>query len=104
LAVEDGWYPYIAVKGYGSGQFIYDAALQPLIGHGGFAPGMYAYMIFKRAIEWAFQSAQQPVVRLSPWPYQYDAAFIVRHDLENYLVEIQDVSTSAQYETNNGAK
>ena len=44
---------------------------------------MYAYLIFRRAIEWAFESAQRPVVRLSPWPYQYDAAFMVRHDLEN---------------------
>ena len=47
-------------------------------------------MIFRRAIEWAFESAQQPVVRLSPWPYQYDAAFMVRHDLENYVSEIAE--------------
>ena len=97
-------YPYLTVNPYGSGQFIYDAALQPLIGHGGFAPGMYAYMIFKRAIEWAFESAQLPVVRLSPWPYQYDAAFMVRHDLENYTNEIAQVSQSALYEQQHGAK
>ena len=32
--------PYIATKAYGKGQFIYDGAMQPLIGHGGWAPGM----------------------------------------------------------------
>jgi len=55
-------------------------------------------LIFRRAIEWAFESALQPVVKLSPWPYQYDAAFMVRHDLENYVSEIAHVSDSAQYE------
>jgi hypothetical protein len=97
-------YPYLTVNQYGSGQFIYDAAMQPLICHGGNGPGMYAYMIFKRAIEWAFASAQLPVVRLSPWPYQYDAAYMVRHDLENYTNEIASVSASAQYENSYGAK
>ncbi|MGD0263017.1 MAG: Ig-like domain-containing protein, partial [Verrucomicrobiota bacterium] len=96
-------YPYLTVNPYGSGQFIYDAALQPLIGHGGFAPGMYAYMIFRRAIEWAFQNAQLPVVRLSPWPYQYDAAFMIRHDLEDYSDEIAHVADSAYIEYTNGA-
>jgi hypothetical protein len=97
-------YPYLTVNPYGSGQFIYDAALQPLLGHGGFAPGMYAYVIFKRAIEWAFESAQLPVVRLSPWPYQYNAAFMVRHDLENYVAEVAAVEASAQVEYTNGVK
>jgi hypothetical protein len=105
LATGDGYLlPYLAVKPYGSGYFIYDAALQPLMAHGGNGPGMYAYMIFRRAIEWAFESAQRPVVRLSPWPYQYDAAFMARHDLENSVVEIANVSGSAQYEVAYGAK
>ncbi|MGD0263071.1 MAG: Ig-like domain-containing protein, partial [Verrucomicrobiota bacterium] len=96
--------PYITVNPCGSGWFIYDAAMQPLVCHGGNGPGMYSYLIFRRAIEWAFQSAQQPVVRLSPWPYRYDAAYMVRHDLENYVGEIANVWQSAQYETNYGAK
>jgi len=96
--------PYLTANQYGNGYFIYDAALQPLIGHGGFAPGMYAYVIFRRAIEWSFQSAQRPVVRVSPWPYQYNAAFMVRHDLENFVDEVADVVDSAYIEYTNGAK
>ncbi len=96
--------PYLAVKQYGSGCFIYDAALEPLIAHGGFGPGMYAYMLFRRSIEWAFESRQQPVVKLSPWPYQFNSAYIVRHDLENYTNEVQDIEASAQFEHTNSAK
>ena len=96
--------PYLLVKPYGKGCFIYDAAMQPLIGHGGYAPGMYAYGIFRKAIEWAFQSAKLPVAKLSPWPYPYDAAFMVRHDLENFQDEISNVAASAQFENANGAK
>ena len=91
--------PCLTVNQYSNGCVIYDAALQPLIGHGGFAPGMYAYVIFRRAIEWAFESAQRPVARLSPWPYGYDAAFIVRHDLENLTNEIAHIEWSAQVES-----
>ena len=97
-------YPYILIKQYGKGYFIYDAAFQPLVGHGGFAPGMYTYMIFRRSIEWAFESANLPIPKLSPWPYQYDSAFMVRHDLENYPNEIADLLLSAQIEYTNGAK
>ncbi len=97
-------YPYLLVKPFGKGYFIYDAAFQPLLGHGGFAPGMYAYAILRRAIEWAFQSANLPVPKLSPWPYPYDAAFMIRHDLENYTNEMARVAASAQVEFTNGAK
>ena len=78
------------------GYFIYCSAFQPLIGHSGFAPSMYAYVIFRRAIEWAFESANLPMPKLSPWPYQYDAAFMVRHDLENFTNEIAAIEASAQ--------
>ena len=97
-------YPFLLVKPFGKGYFIYDAAFQPLIGHGGFAPGMYAYVIFRRAIEWAFASANLPVPKLSPWPYPYDAAFMIRHDLENFTNEIAAIPDSAQVEFANGAK
>jgi hypothetical protein len=103
IAVGDN-YPYLVVKPFGKGYFIYNAAFQPLVGHGGFAPGMYAYVIFRRAIEMAFQYANMPVPKLSPWPYPYDAAFMVRHDLENYQNEIADLLLSAQVEYTNGAK
>jgi VCBS repeat-containing protein len=103
LAQADA-FPYLTIKPYGKGYFIYHAGFQPLVGHGGFAPGMYAYVIFRRAIEWAFESAKLPVPKLSPWPYQYDAAFMLRHDLENFTNEIASIETSAAFDYSNGAK
>jgi hypothetical protein len=97
-------YPYLLVKPYGKGYFIYVAAMQPIIGHSGWAPGMYAYMTFRKAIEWAFDSANLPAAKLSPWPYQYDSAFMARHDLEDYADEISNINYSAQFEAANGAK
>src|SRR5882672_7099033 len=96
--------PCLAVKPFGKGYFIYTAAFQPLIGHGGVAPGMYAYLIFRNAIEWAYETARLPLPRLSAWPYSYDAAFMVRHDLENFAAEIANIEASAQVERNLGAK
>ena len=93
--------PFLTIKPYGKGYFIYYAPMQPLIGHSGFAPSMYAYVIFKKAIEWAFENQGMPVGRLSPWPYQYDAAFMVRHDLENYTNAITNIEASAQIEFTN---
>src|SRR5207248_3831823 len=92
-------YSYLLVQPYGKGWFIYYAPMQPLIGHGGWSPGMYAYAVFRKAIEWAFESANLPLPRLSPWPYPYDAAFMVRLDLENFASEIADVELSAQFES-----
>jgi hypothetical protein len=97
-------YPYLLTKPFGQGQFIYHAGMQPLLGVGGFAPSMYAYGIFRKAIEWAFESAKLPVPRLSPWPYPYDAAFMLRKDLENFTNEIAGIAASAQIEYTNGAK
>ncbi len=96
--------PYLLVKSFGKGCFIYDAAMQPLIGHGGYAPGMYAYGIFRKVIEWSFQSAHLPIPKVSPWPYPYDAAFMVRHDLEDFQDEITNIPASAQFENAHGAK
>src|SRR5262249_33802111 len=89
---------------YGKGTFIYDASMQPLIGHGGWSPGMYAYGIFRKAIEWAFESARLSVPKVSPWPYPYDAAVIFRHDMEAMPSRINSVEASAQFENANGAK
>ena len=103
LAQGDGNVPYLLVKPYGKGFIIYNASMQPLIGHGGWAPGMYAYSIFRNAIQWAFQSAGLPVVRNSPWPYPYNAAVIFRHDMEAIPANIIGVEGSAQFEHTNGA-
>ena len=40
---------------------------------------MYSYVIYRRAIEWAFGSTRLPLPKLSPWPYSYDAAFIMQN-------------------------
>jgi hypothetical protein len=103
IAMSDNT-PYLLVKAYGKGYFIYDAAMQPLIGHGGYAPGMYAYGIVRKAIEWAFQSQRTPIAKLSPWPYQYDAAFMMRHDLENFGNLITNIAACAAIENGYGAK
>jgi len=97
-------YPYLVIKPFGKGWFIYYAPMQPLVGHGGWAPSMYAYGIFRNAIEWAFETARLPVPRLSPWPYAYDAAFMLRRDLENYKDEIANIESSAQFESALGGK
>jgi hypothetical protein len=96
--------PYLLVKPYGKGFFIYYAPMQPLLGHGGWAPGMYAYGTLRKAIEWAFESTKVPVTKLSPWPFPYDSAFMVRHDLEDYSDEIANIRASAIAENSVGAK
>jgi hypothetical protein len=95
--------PYLLVTPYGKGWFIYVAAMQPLINHGGWAPGMYSYGIVRNAIEWAFQCSKAPVQKLSPWPFPYDAAVIFRHDMEAIPSLINSIEISAQYEFNRGA-
>ena len=96
--------PLLATKSYGQGQFIYHGAMQPLIGHGGYDSGMYAYGIYRNVIEWAFASANLPIVKLSPWRYPYDAAFMARHDFENDTGLISSIEASAQFEASVGAK
>ena len=94
----------LATRQYGNGFFIYHGAAQPLIGHGGYDPAMYAYLIYRQAIEWAFETLNVPIIKLSPWPYEYNAAFIVRHDFENYQNSIRSIEDSALYEHNLGVK
>jgi len=96
--------PLLATKGYGSGRFIYYGIMQPLIGLGGSDVGMYSYLILRRAIEWAFESANLPIVKLSPWRYPYDSAFIARHDFENSVSSIQSIESVAQSEQSKGVK
>ncbi|MBE2216349.1 MAG: tandem-95 repeat protein, partial [Opitutaceae bacterium] len=96
--------PMLTVNTHGAGRVIYHAAMQPLLGHGGWAPGMYAYMIFRDAILWAFEAQRAPVTRVSPWPFEYNAALSVRHDFENYQDMIAAIEASAQFEHAHGAK
>jgi len=96
--------PYLVRKPFGKGTIIYEAAMQPLIGHGGNAPGMYAYGIFRNAIQQSFAAANLAIPKLSPWPFAYDAALEVRHDLENLQDQISAIPASAQFESTNGAK
>ncbi|MBZ5690072.1 MAG: cadherin-like domain-containing protein [Acidobacteriia bacterium] len=104
IAAGDNGYPYLTATPYGHGYFIYDAAMQPLIGYGGWAPGMYAYGIFRNAIAWAFEASNLPVIKLSPWPFPYNAAYVVRHDFEDYQNDINSIEASAQMESSAGAK
>ena len=74
------------MNSYGKGQVIWHGDLQPLIGFGGTDPSMYAYFIYRKAIEWAFQTLGVPILKVSPWRYPYDAAMMARHDFENEMV------------------
>jgi hypothetical protein len=104
LATGDNNHPYLAVTPYQKGFFIYDAAMQPLIGYGGYAPTMYTYGIFRNAIQWAFESRNLPIVKVSPWPYAYNAAYVVRHDFENYQNLINEIESSSQFDNSVGAR
>lgn len=97
-------YPRLLVRQYGKGFFIYDSAMQPVRGFGGWAPGMFAYGIVRNAIQWAFQAQNLPVTRLSAWPYRYDAAVMFRHDMEALPALINSIEASAQYENARGAR
>ena len=65
---------------------------------------MYAYMIYRNAVEWAFEAANLPIIKRSPLRYPHDAAFIVRHDLENSPSRIAFVEASAAAEAALGVK
>src|SRR5208337_365506 len=95
--------PYVACRDYGKGSFIYIAAMEPLLCHGGYSPGMYAYGIFRNAIAAAFAKNGLPILKLSPWPFPYDAALSVRHDFGTLQDQINDIDSSALFEYTNGA-
>ena len=96
--------PLLATTQYGKGNFIYHGAMQPLIAHGGYDSGLYAYLIYRNAIEWAFESADLPIIRLSPWRYEDNAAFVVRHDFENIPSRVLSIEDSASFENSFGIK
>ena len=72
----------LAVKQYSNGIFIYHSELAPLASYSIYSPIAYEYVFFRQAIEWAFENQQIPLAKLSPWPYQYDSAFVIRHDMD----------------------
>ena len=104
IAAGDSGGPLLATTQYGKGNFIYHGAAQPLIGHTVYDPSMYAYLIYRNAIAWAFEAANLPIIKLSPWQYDYNAAFVVRHDFENYPDSIRSIESSAAYEHAVGVK
>ena len=86
-----------AIKPYSLGMFIYHSELTPLASYGIYSPNAYEYMFFRQAIEIAFENQNVPLVKLSPWPYQYDSAFIVRHDMDFPAFD-EWIASSAQAE------
>ena len=73
----------LATKDYSGGRFFYHSEFVPLVGFGIYSPGIYEYTFFRRAIEWAFEARSLPLVKLSPWQYQYDSSFVIRHDCDS---------------------
>ncbi|MCW4025614.1 MAG: hypothetical protein NWF01_11365 [Candidatus Bathyarchaeota archaeon] len=63
---------------------------------------VYEYLIIRQAISWAFQTLNVPLVKLSPWPYQYNSAFIIRHDMDFSFDAVNWMLSSAQTEKNLG--
>lgn len=98
------FFPRLTVNEHGSGVFIYDSALQPLMGYGQTGPTMYIYTLYRSAIEWAFESRGLAIPKLSPWPFPYNAAFNIRHDLENFEDDISNIKESAMFEHSIGVK
>ena len=96
--------PLLTTRQYGKGNFIYHGAMDPLVGHTVYDPSMYAYLIYRHAIEWAFDAANLPIIKLSPWRYDYNAAFVVRHDFENDADSIRSIESSAAFENSLGVK
>ncbi len=104
MIANGGHSPLLTVKAFGKGNIIYYAPLQPLISFSGLESGTYAYLIFRRAIEWAFEAAVLPIIKLSPWQYPYNATIVFRHDFEQDPRLINSVENSAKFEQSLGAK
>jgi hypothetical protein len=88
----------LAVKQYFNGMFIYHSELAPLAAFSVYSPIDYEYMFFRQAVEWAFENQHIPLTRLSAWPYQYNSAFIMRHDMDISYSAVPWILSSAQAE------
>ena len=60
-------YPYLLMRCYGKGCFIYIAAMEPVIGHGGWAPGMYSYCIIRNTNSAGVRRVADADPRVSAW-------------------------------------
>jgi hypothetical protein len=80
-----------AEKTYGAGKFVYNANMQPFAGYGGDSKIVSEYQSLRSAIDTAYLTHDEALVRLSPWPYPYAAAFIYRHDhvLNHGIVQLE---------------
>lgn len=92
----------LSVRNASKGLYIYHSELAPLASFDIYSPVAYEYTFFKEAVQWAFENSQVPLVRLSPWPYQYNSAFIVRHDMDISYERVPWIAQSAQTEKNLG--
>ena len=92
----------LATKQYGNGMFIYHSELAPLASYSLYSPVAYEYMFFRQTAEWAFENHHVPLAKLSAWPYQYDSAFIVRHDMDISYQRVPWIVSSATAEKNMG--
>jgi len=77
-------FPILTTKDFGKGNFIYHAEMAPLAGWGGYAPDTFEYVFIRRAIEWAFEKQNIPIVKVAAWPYPKKAAFQIRWDMDWY--------------------
>ena len=87
-------HPTLAVNNYGAGRFIYHSEFSPLAGYSGYVVDNFEYGFFRKSIEEAFKSNGVPLVRLSGWPYPYNAAFKTRHD---HFLNLAATEVEAQY-------
>ena len=101
LMTIDG-YAMLAIKQYSNGMFIYHSELMPLAGYSIYSPVTYEYVFFRQAVQWAFENRHVPLAKLSAWPYQYDSAFIMRHDMDISYSRVPWIATSANVEHNLG--
>jgi hypothetical protein len=92
----------LAEKQYLNGMFIYNSELTPLASYSLYSPVAYEYKIIKQTIELAFKTQNIPLAKLSAWPYQYDSAFIIRHDMDWSQNSVPWIVTSATAEKNLG--
>lgn len=84
-------FPFLATRQHGLGRFIYHAEMAPLAGWGGYTPDTSEYLFVRRAIEWAFETAGVPVVRLGAWRYPYRAALQTRWDMDWYPGDLRNL-------------
>ena len=95
-----GYGVLVAAKSFGNGKFVYNANMQPFAGYGGDSKIVAEYQTLRSAVDAAYTSHDEALVRLSPWPYPNGAAFIYRHDhvLNDRIVNLETpLGVSGEY-------